>query len=47
MIQEMKETIDHMAAQFKRYEPLIERYELASQANSFLKQRRALKKGVG
>ena len=46
MIQEMKETIDHMAAQFKRYEPLIERYELASQANSLLKQRRAFKKGM-
>jgi hypothetical protein len=36
-----------MEAMLKRYEPLLERYELALQANGFLKQRRAIKKGLG
>ena len=45
-LSKIEEIVVKLHSEFERYRPLIEKFEMASQANSFLKQRKIMRKGV-
>lgn len=43
MLERIENKLDYLLEQFKRFQPLLQRYEMASQANSRLGARKVMK----